>query len=56
MFYCNFDPLVTDMTLFYYERDFMMSLSGNAQAGVIEAFNSSPRYLDDFLNIDIPYF
>ena len=26
------------------------------QADVIEAFNSTSRYLDDLLNIDIPYF
>ena len=34
----------------------MFSLSDNNQAGVIEAFNSTSRYLDDLLNIDNPYF
>ena len=34
----------------------MLSLSDNNQAGVIDAFNSTSRYLDDFLNIDNPYF
>ena len=34
----------------------MLSLSGNNQAGVIEAFNSSSSYLDYLLNIDNPYF
>ena len=34
----------------------MLSLSDNYQADVIEAFNSTPRYLDDILNIDNPYF
>ena len=29
-------PLVEDLFLFYYERDFMLSLSGNSQADVIE--------------------
>ena len=29
--------------------------SGNSQADVIEAFNSTSRYLDDLLNIDNPY-
>ena len=30
----------------------MLSLSGNNQADEVEAFNSTPRYLDDLLNID----
>ena len=34
----------------------MLSLSNNNQADIIEAFNSSSRYLDDLLNIDNPYF
>ena len=28
----------------------------NNQADIIEAFNSTSRYLDDLLNIDNPYF
>ena len=34
----------------------MLSLSDNIQAYVVEAFNSTSRYLDDFWNIDYPYF
>ena len=34
----------------------MMSLSDDTQACVIEAFNSTSRYLDDLLNIDNPCF
>ena len=45
-------PLVADLFLFCYERDFMLSLSEDNQSGVIEAFNSTSRYLDDLLNID----
>ena len=48
--------LVADLFLFCYERDFMMSLSDDTQADVIESFNSTSRYLDDLLNIDNPYF
>ena len=33
-----------------------MSLSDDTQADVIEAFNSTSRYLDDLLNIDNPFF
>ena len=41
---------------FCYERDFMKSLSRENQADIIEAFNSTSRYLDDLLNIDSIYF
>ena len=52
----NCAPLVADLFLFCYERDFMTSLSDNNQADIIEAFNSTSRYLDDLLNINNPYF
>ena len=47
---------LADLFLFCYERDFMLSLSDNNQTDIIEAFNSTSRYLDDLLNIDNPYF
>ena len=34
----------------------MLYLPDNNQADIIEAFNSTARYLHDFLNIDNPYF
>ena len=34
----------------------MLSLSDNNQAGIVEAFKSTSGNLDDFLNIDNPYF
>ena len=52
----NCAPLVADLFLFCYERDFMLSLSEDNQTGVIEAFNSTSRYLDDLLNIDNYFF
>ena len=52
----NCAPLVADLFLFCYERDFMKSLSRENQADIIEAFNSTSRYLDDLLNIDNIYF
>ena len=53
----NYAPLVADLILFCFERDFLLSLSGNNQADVIEAFNSTSRYLDNLilLKIDNPY-
>ena len=52
----NCAPLVADLFLFCYERDFMMSLSDDKQADVIDAFNTTYRYLDDILNINNVYF
>ena len=52
----NCAPLVADLFLFCYERDFMLSLSDNKQTDIIEAFDSTSRYLDNLLNIDNPYF
>ena len=36
--------------------DFMMSLSDDNQADVIDALNTTSRYLDDILNINNVYF
>ena len=52
----NCAPLVADLILLWYERDFMKSLSRENQADFIEAFNSTSRYLDDLINIDNIYF
>ena len=52
----NYAPLVADLFLFCYERDFMTSLSDVKQAEIIEAFKSASRYLDDLLNTDNPNF
>ena len=52
----NYAPLVADLFLFCYEKDFMTSLSNDNQADIIETFNSTSRYLNDLLNIDNPYF
>ena len=52
----NCAPLVADLFLFCYERDFMLSLSEDNQSDVVEAFNSTSRYLDDLLNIDNNFF
>ena len=49
-------PLVADLFLFCYERDFMTSLSDVKQAEIIEAFEFTSTYLDDLFNIDNPYF
>ena len=48
----NCASLVADLFLFCYERDFMMSLSDDKQADIVDAFNTTSRYLDDILNIN----
>ena len=52
----NCAPLVADLFLFCYESDFMVSLSDDKQADVIDAFNTTSRYLNDILNISNVYF
>ena len=52
----NCAPLFADLFLFCYERDFMMSLSDDKQADIIEAFNITSRYLDDIFNINNVHF
>ena len=48
----NCAPLVADLFLFCYERDFTMSLSDDKQADTIGAFNTTSIYLDVILNIN----
>ena len=52
----NCAPHVAGLFLFCYERNFLLFLPDNNQTDIIEAFNSTSRYLDDLLNIDNPYF
>ena len=46
----NYAPLATDLFLICFKRDFIMSLSDDKQADIIDAFNTTSRYLDDILN------
>ena len=50
----NCAPLVVDLFLFCYEKCCLCQKK--IKQAVIEAFNSTSRYLDDLLNIDNPYF
>ena len=47
----NCAPLVADLFLFCYKKDFMMSLSDDKPA-----FETTSKYLDDILNINNVYF
>ena len=52
----NCAPLVADLFLFCYEKDFMMSISDDKQANIIDVINTTSRYLDEILNIHHVYF
>ena len=52
----NCAPLIADLFLFCYERDFMLYLSKTKQIDLIQNFNRTSRYIDDILNLDNPYF
>ena len=49
-------PLVANLFLICFERDFMMFLSDDRQADIIDAFNTTSRYSGDILNINNVYF
>ena len=51
----NCAPLDADLFLYCYEKDFMLSLKSDTQAGILEAFNDTSRYLDDIFNIYNPF-
>ena len=55
----NCAPLIADLFLFCYERDFMKKLqNGTVQNSdkLISIFNDNSRYIDDILTIDNPQF
>ena len=42
--------------MFCYERNFMIYLSNDEQADIIDNFNTTSRYFDDILYINNKYF
>ena len=52
----NCAPLVADLFLFCYERDFMRCLAEQKLNDMNNALNSTSRYLNDLLKIDNIYF
>ena len=49
-------PLIADLCLFCYERDFMSNLHKLKRYDLIDMFNDTSRYLDDIFTIDNPEF
>ena len=50
----NFAPLVADLFLFCYEREFMSCIIDNTLVNVLEIFQDI--YIDGLMNIDNPFF
>ena len=52
----NCAPLIADLFLYCYERDFMSNLQKSKRFDLIDKFNDTSRYLDDIFTIDNPTF
>ena len=52
----NCAPLIADLFLYYYERDFMSNLQKSKRLDLIDKFYDTSRYLDDIFTIDNPAF
>ena len=52
----NCAPLIADLFLYCYERDFMSNLKKFKRFDLIDKFNDTSRYLYDIFTIDNPEF
>ena len=52
----NCAPLIADLFLYCYERDFMSDLQKSKRFDLIDTFNDTSRYRDDMFTIDNPEF
>ena len=52
----NCAPLIADLRLYCYERDFMSELHKSKHYDLIDMFNDTSRYLDNIFTIDNPEF
>ena len=52
----NCAPLIADLFLYCYERDFVSNLQKSKRFDLIDKFNDTSRYLDDIFTIDNPAF
>ena len=52
----NCAPLIADLFLYCYERDFMSNLQKSKRFDLIDKFNDTSRYRDDIFTIDNPEF
>ena len=52
----NCAPLIADLILYCYERDFISNLHKSKRQDLKDIFNDTSRYLDDIFTIDNPEF
>ena len=52
----NYVPLIADLFLCFYERDFISQVQKSKQYYIIDMFYYTSRYLDDSFTIDNPEF
>ena len=52
----NCAPLIADLFLYTFEKDFIQNLVKEKKYDVLRGFSKTSRYLDDILNIDNPWF
>ena len=52
----NCAPWLRIYSCFIMKKDFMISVSDDKQADIIDTFNTTSRYLDDILSIKNIYF
>ena len=52
----NCAPLIADLFLYTFERDFTRKLVKEKKYEIIGGFSRKSRYLDDILTIDNPWF
>ena len=52
----NCTPLIADLFLYCYERDFMSNIQKSKGFDLINKFNDTSWYLDDIFTIDNPEF
>ena len=52
----NCAPLIVDLFLYCYERDFLSNLQKSKRFDLIYKFNDTSRYLADIFTIDNPEF
>ena len=52
----NCAPLIADLFLYCYQRDFMSDLHKSKRHDFIDMFNDTSRYLDDIITINNPEF
>ena len=52
----NRAPLIVDLFLFCYDKDFMSHHHKSKRYDLIDMFNNTFRYLDDIFTIDKPKF